>query len=392
MSSPAVCNIYSDDMLEIIIGSDDGYVYCFEADPMEYDIYGEPHPTDDGEEDPGGGTGEYDLLWKYDTGRSGIGISSPVVADIDNDKMLEVLIGDKEGWLYCIEAGGTCVPGQKDWWKFHGDLNNTGFYNPGTTYGVDLSKGDRLTLDGWKPEILEKSVKPGESIKYNLTVTNVGTSRVASGKDSFFFNSSMMIYQGGQEVVNQFTQEPDPKGWSYDITGDDLLYHEALGLQYVVLESMASTNITLTVYGPWEGEISEFALILVEANSGSDEWARDSLTTTTNLEIFLDFSLEWDVEPWMDDPTDPRYGQKYKEISPAATEKVKVLLANKGNINDSYDLTLSGLIETWEAGFTENKRETFTVSMDADIFEELAEWKGDEAEVDVYIKLPPDAQ
>ena len=392
MSSPAIANIYSDDMMEVIIGSDDGNVYCFEADPMEFDIYGEAHPSDDGVEDAGGSTGEYDLLWMYETGGLGIGISSPVVADIDNDKMLEVLIGDIGGWLYCIDAGGTCVPGQKDWWKFHGDLNNTGFYNPGTTYGVDLAKGDRLTMDGWKPEILEKSVKPGESVQYNLTVTNVGTSRVASGKDSFFFNTSMIIYQGGKEVVHPITLEPDAKGWSYEITGDDIQIHNTFGLQYVILESMATTNVTLTVNGPWEGEISEFAQIMVEANSGQDEWARDSLTTTTNLEIFLDFALEWDVDPWMEDSSDPRYGQKYIEISPAATEKVKVLLRNKGNINDTYELELTGLIETWDATFTENNLVKFTVTLDADIFEEVAIWKGSDVEIDIYITLPADAQ
>ncbi len=391
LSSPAIANIYSDDMLEVIIGSDDGNVYCFEADPMEYDINGEAHPSDDGVEDAGGSTGDYDLLWMYETGGSGIGISSPVVADINNDKVLEVVIGDKDGWIYCISAGGSSVPGQADWVKFHGDLNNTGFYNPGETYGVDVSKGKRDTMDGWKPEILEKSVKPGEFVQYNLTVTNIGTSRIASGTDTFFFNTSMIVYQGGKQLLD-ILGEPEAKGWSYEITGEDILFSDVLGLQYVLLESMATTNITLTVYGPWEGEISEFAQVSIEANSGMDEWARDSITTTTNLEIFLDFGIEWDVEPWMEDPSDLKYGQKYIEISPAATEKVKVLLTNKGNINDTYSLELSGLIDTWDATFTENYLKKFTISLDADIFEDIADWKDSQAEIDVYITLPSDAQ
>jgi outer membrane protein assembly factor BamB len=118
MSSPAICNIDSDDELEVIVGSDNGYVYCFDADPSDGD--------DDGQSIPGDSSAS-DIIWRYDTG-STFGISSPVVADINNDGQLEVVIGDTAGKVYCISAGGSCIPGQSDWPQFHRDTNNSGFY------------------------------------------------------------------------------------------------------------------------------------------------------------------------------------------------------------------------------------------------------------------------
>ena len=53
-------------------------------------------------EDSGGDSGTYDILWEAQTGGSGMGISSPVVGDINGDSMLEVVVGDKGGKVYCI--------------------------------------------------------------------------------------------------------------------------------------------------------------------------------------------------------------------------------------------------------------------------------------------------
>ncbi|MCK5562346.1 MAG: hypothetical protein KAJ51_17230 [Thermoplasmata archaeon] len=120
--------------------------------------------------------------------------------------------------------------------------------------------------------------------------------------------------------------------------------------------------------------------------------SRNSNSSENDTDILVDFNVSWMVKPWLVEPTDPRYGQKYMEISPAAEEKVKVLLTNKGNINDTYSLELSGLIETWDASFTDSYLTKFITTLDADIFSEGADWKDSEAEIDVYITLPADAQ
>jgi len=249
MSSPAICNIDNDDELEIVIGSDSGKVFCFDGDPTDGVDEGIPYPGDGPNQD---------VLWVYDTGNP-IGISSPVVGDIDLDGMLEVVIGDQEGHVYCISAGGRSVKGNADWPEFHYDLNRTGFYNPQTSYGVDIYP---TTDENGRPETLVKTVKPGTQVKYNLTVENTGKGISELNKDLIYVKI-----------------EPDsiPEGWSAHLQNPPDRGNP--NPNYVKLASEGTADITLTVYAPWEGEIGEMARINISVNSSSDEWAEDSATT-----------------------------------------------------------------------------------------------------------------
>lgn len=111
-------------------------------------------------------------------------------------------------------------------------------------------------------------------------------------------------------------------------------------------------------------------------------------SSENNPDIHVDFNVSWMVKPWLSDPLDPRYDQKYCQISPAAEEKVKVLLTNKGNINDTYELSISGLLKGWRATFTENDLPNYSVSLDAKIYENSTDYNGSGAEIDVYITVP----
>ncbi len=77
-STPAIADIDGDGAIEVMIGNDDGNLYCFN-----------------------GKTGE--LEWKYSTG--GVIRSSPVIADVDNDRVPEILIGSYDNSLYVLSLG-----------------------------------------------------------------------------------------------------------------------------------------------------------------------------------------------------------------------------------------------------------------------------------------------
>jgi hypothetical protein len=134
-SSPALCDINSDTSLEVIIGSNNGIIYCFDGDPTDN--------LDEGIID-GGGT-NYDILWQYDTGGNGTWVSSPVVGDIDNDKNLEVIVGDKDGNVWCLNAGPANLTGQIDWPMFQHDVQNTGViqtHSKNFKISLELLNGD----------------------------------------------------------------------------------------------------------------------------------------------------------------------------------------------------------------------------------------------------------
>ncbi len=338
MSSPAICNINNDDELEIVIGSDSGKVFCFDGDPSDGIDEGVPYPGD-------GPT--QDVLWVYDT-TVPIGISSPVVGDIDLDGMLEVVIGDQEGHVYCISAGGRSVKGQADWAEFHYDLNRTGFYNPQTSFGVDIYP--RKDIETGQPlDTVVKSAQPGSYVTYNLTVENTGKGISEVNKD--------VIYV-------EVEQDSIPQGWSVFLDtppdrGND-------NPSYVRLASQEVAFLQLTVYAPWEGDIGEMARINVSANSSQDQFASDSITTLTILDLFVDFELNYLKQP-STDPLDPLVGEKWDKINPGAEGIYTISVLNKGNLNDTYELTLSPppLDAGWDWYFVETGDITANISLTA---------------------------
>lgn len=311
MSSPAICNIDNDDSLEIIIGSDSGKVFCFDGDPSDGIDEGVPYPGDGPNQD---------VLWVYDTGNP-IGISSPVVGDIDLDGSLEVVIGDQEGHIYCISAGGRSVKGQQDWPQFHQNLNRTGFYNPQTSYGVDIYP--KIDEDTGKSDSLVKSIQPGSTITYNLTVENTGKGISVLNRDT--------IYVG-------IEQDSVPENWKAWL--DTPEFKGNPNPPFVKLASEETADVTLYVEAPWEGEIGEMARINVSVNSSQDEFAEDTATTLSVLDLFVDFDLFY-LKQIDTDPLSDYNGNKWDKINPGAEGLYTMSINNKGNLNDTYQLFLS---------------------------------------------------
>ncbi|MFO8052208.1 MAG: CARDB domain-containing protein [Thermoplasmatota archaeon] len=310
MSSPAICNIDNDDELEIIIGSDSGKIFCFDGDPSD--------GIDEGISYPGDGPNQ-DVLWVYDTGNP-IGISSPVVGDIDLDGSLEVVVGDQEGHVYCISAGGRCVKGQTDWPEFHNDLNRTGFYNPQTSYGVDIYP----TVDEHgQSDSVVKYVQPGQQETYNLTVENTGKGISVLNRDKIYVK------------IQQDSVPEDWKAWL-----DTPEYKGNPDPDFVKLASEETADLTLYVEAPWEGDIGEMARINVTVNSSRDEFAEDTITLLTVLDLNVDFDLFY-LKQVDTDPLSDYKDKKWDKINPGGEGLYTMSINNKGNLNDSYLMTLS---------------------------------------------------
>lgn len=76
-SSPVIADVSNDGILEVVVGSDDGYLYCYSGM--------------DGKE-----------VWSFYAG--GEIKSSPAAADVDNDGSKEVIICASSGYIYCLSG------------------------------------------------------------------------------------------------------------------------------------------------------------------------------------------------------------------------------------------------------------------------------------------------
>lgn len=136
-STPAVADLDGDGRPEIVVGSDDGRVYAWRL-PQE----------------PGSAV---QLLsgWPQETG--GFVSASPVIADLDGDGELEILVGSWDGKVYAWRKDGRLLPGwpqetgQSIWSACRvADLNNDGWPEIITASdGVYAWKAVGEPLEGW---------------------------------------------------------------------------------------------------------------------------------------------------------------------------------------------------------------------------------------------------
>jgi hypothetical protein len=107
-SSPALANIDSsssspDTLLEVIVGSDGGYVYAFKLNGD--DLANFPFPT-----------------------RAAV-TSSPAIADVDGDGHLELVVGCQDGYVFVwFFEGSDCATYAAPWPMFKHDRKRTAWF------------------------------------------------------------------------------------------------------------------------------------------------------------------------------------------------------------------------------------------------------------------------
>ena len=269
-TSPALCNIGSENSLEVVFATSNGIIYCFDGDPSDN--------IDEGVID-GGGT-NYDKLWEYNTGGNGSWVSSPVVADIDNDKNLEVIIGDSDGIVWCLNAGSVESTGQVDWPMFQHNEQNTGVFPPRIkSFNISMellngdSPGERDCYSQYKP--------------YNFRV------KVNDG----------MGYKDLQEVILKF----DPLGlntqckWSQKTKHFTMINNPELAIKVIsntsdsVSDKLRTWTIDFKVIFNWNFEVTRPITCSIEsigeANPAHSVYYKDFINVENELEFIGNLTL-----------------------------------------------------------------------------------------------------
>jgi len=377
MSSPAICDIFSDGDQEVIIGCNNGIIYCFDGDPSDPDndhgsgTYSWPPDGDrsqwDGIEESSakGITEDADVLWICDTrfkdrrhsttipgGGNGTGISSPVVADIDNDGWLECIVGDSSGFIYCIVAG-QAFRGQVDWPTFRGDDGNTG-----------IGKGRSQVGLSFEPISIIDNIFPGEHRSFDLSLAlDMSLSQSNRTTDTVHINLDVppddwkgrITVEGTEHTpvpVHQNPSYPDSPiigyKWGFDLE----------------VEDGQPVPMQMDIWAPYEYPAMGHIWFNISAAMDSASWVKATLPIDLHYMGSVDFHMAWDV-PRVNDPDDIFNGEKVAGVVPGFSTSEKVGITNLGTLNESYMLTLSGIPGGWSVRFEDSGTESLLVNLTA---------------------------
>ncbi len=182
-------------------------------------------------------------------------------------------------------------------------------------------------------DIPVRHVPPGGRAQFNLTVTNLGTSR--------------------DTIDLSIEDMPLPDGWDAE-----------LSVETVTLSSLESYDFHLYVDAP-RTNISEgdYVSAMVEAEMREEPEINATVFTQTFIDVSFDFFVEWQAatENFIDHVDEA-------VIDPGETITVDAVVKNLGNINDSYSLRIEGVPPGWTVVFTNGGSE-YNISLPSRLFQ-----------------------
>ncbi len=359
LSSPALCDVDVDRELEVVISNQAGKIFMLDGDPSDAIDEGVPYPYDGLDQD---------VLWVYDCGTP-IGISSPVVADIDMDGQLEAVIATEGGQVLSICCGGRSWRSQKDWTTFHGNNGRTGYYSVPVRYHVYIYPDS----SGHPTDNMVRTVLPGGQTRFKLRVMLTGWGISVQNREKVMIGvdrSSVRRNWTAWVETPEYQGEPNPG--------------------FVMLAHGERANISLWVSAPWEGNYGEMARINVTGYCSLDPAKNDTCTTLSVLDIMVDYDLHF-IDPSNDDPFDTGAGRNNVTVDQGSKTHAPLLIWNRGNINDTYTLTLDPppLDQGWIWYFAETGTRTIDLSLTAPTMCEV--FGGESSRIlDVVVHCPAD--
>jgi len=201
--------------------------------------------------------------------------------------------------------------------------------NLGISKPNEVALHPRKDPDTGVDEPMVKLVEPEHTVTYNITV---------GSQLGFVENPLSKPYQDKDTVELRIT-EPLP-GWSAeldtpDTNNDGVLQPDGTKLWWVELGMKEMTNVTLKVTAPELGKMSEPCVVNVVARLENEYGVTTAkISTISILDIDVDFNLEFLAD------RDEFTGSKVGSIAPGERKVFQVVLNNKGNVNDTYDISL----------------------------------------------------
>lgn len=275
--SPAVADIYPNEPgLEIVFGSLSGYLYCLKSNgQLKWSrgfadwVNGSPAVADLDPDKPGLETvivplgreiycldKDGDIIWSFNVHKGIVASNSAVIADINGDGNLEVIVGMGDGVIYCLDKNGQPLWGYQAGWVMNNtapaiaDVDGDGGLE--VVIGADDGKlyavhGDGTPVYGW-PQITHGSIASNPSIadinrdgRLEVVVTSYDgnmyiwqTPAISSdtmpwpefrhdARNSGFYNNKSLYLPNWPKSIDSINSKIDSSPTLADIDGDGKL-------------------------------------------------------------------------------------------------------------------------------------------------------------------------
>lgn len=266
----------------------------------------------DGDENLNDEIDDDEVLWEFRSGSIRGWANSFILADVDHDGQLELLVTASEV-IYCLSVGGKCPKGTIEWGKVYFDLQNSNHYVSGIQSGVKIYP-ESSTL-GQKQTMI-KYGEPGEVVSFNMLVKNIGT------YDAYYGHSPGVEFQD----TFKFKAVNLPPGWwaTFDV-------------EEMKLAPQQVKELKMEVQIPYSAFSKSSANIQVLAFAKSSPWVNDTQETVTivkglyNLKLSCADTVKGDSVPSTDEP-----------LTPGDTTMFRITVTNLGSKNDTAVISLDG--------------------------------------------------
>jgi len=224
------------------------------------------------------------------------------------------------------------------------------------TLNLGISKPNEVALKPMEDpktgeeEPMVKLVEPEHTVTFNITV----------GSELGFVENPLSQPYEDKDKIELTISDPLP-GWSAELDtpntdGDGIKQPDGTRLWWVELGMKEMDNVTLSVTAPPLGKISEPCVVNLVAKLENEYGVTQAkIATISILDIDVDFNLEFLADK------DEFTGHKVGSIAPGERKVFQAMLHNKGNVNDSYDISLVSP-SNWKVMF-DNSGEVWNLSL-----------------------------
>ncbi|MHA1306922.1 MAG: hypothetical protein ACTSQN_06480 [Candidatus Heimdallarchaeota archaeon] len=157
-----------------------------------------------------------DMLWNY-TSNGGVE-NSPLIVDIDNDQLMEILFTSYDGKLYCLEVTGVSTCGIAPWYRHRGNQFNTAQYDTDGDYLDELSESFYGTNSS-------NSDTDNDQLLDWVEIYSYGTDPLAEDSDSDGLQDNEEVTSG----IDGFITDPNDDDTDDDLISDGDEYVEGSG-------------------------------------------------------------------------------------------------------------------------------------------------------------------